>query len=207
MEAGDLIRLAWEAEHDGRSRLRDALMTLAVAEGDPETPWARRFRDRLIDARPDHFLAGFSTVAGALQDPRVVEARDRLRLKYPPVRVQSLLLRARAARGPYLGRVESIEAMIEDLVGPVEAGAGSEYLRKHAAEASRGPTRWNRAGLTSPLVLAYSPIGPGPLNSADWPESGPETGDLDEATSAFYLTVLLAIAFLLASVQDDPGRR
>ncbi len=206
MEAGDLIRLAWEAEHDGRVRLRDALMTLAVAEGDPEAPWAGRFRDRLVDIRPDHFLAAFPNVAGALQDPRVVEARDRLRLKYPPLRVQSLLLRARAARGPCLGRVESIEAMIEDLAGSVEAGAGTENVRKHAAEPSRGPTRWSRAGLPSPLMLAYSSMGPGPSASADWPDAESEPESPNDSTSAFYLTVLLAIAFLLASVQDDSNR-
>jgi hypothetical protein len=117
MIAGDLLRLAWEAEHDGRSKLRDALLTMAVTESSPGDDWAERCRTRLLQDRPDHFLGQFPTIAGALSDPRVLDARERLRAKYPPARVDSLLLRASARRGPYLGRVESLEAMIEDLVG------------------------------------------------------------------------------------------
>ena len=38
MVTGDLLRLAWEAEHDGRNRLRDALLTLAFdLMADPAT--------------------------------------------------------------------------------------------------------------------------------------------------------------------------
>ncbi len=74
MDASDLLRLAWEADHDGRTRLRDSLMTLAVAESRPSDIWAERCRARLVADRPDHFFARFPTVALALEDSRVVEA-------------------------------------------------------------------------------------------------------------------------------------
>jgi hypothetical protein len=209
MAAGDLIRLAWEAEHDGRARLRDALMTLAIAESTPDDPWAERCRARLVLERPDHYLARFATVSLALQDPRVVEATERLRVKYPESRVQSLLLRARAARGPYLGRVESLEAMIDDLAGPTAAEA--ENVRRDAAQPTRGPTRVAKAGRSVALALAYPPM------TAGWEPSparyrqrtlfvgGDETVSEPplEDVPTYYLTVLLAIAFLLASVEPS----
>jgi hypothetical protein len=208
MAAGDLIRLAWEAEHDGRARLRDALMTLAIAESTTDDPWAERCRARLVLERPDHYLARFATVARALEDPRVVEARDRLRLKYPDARIQSLLLRARAARGPYLGRVESLEAMIEDLAGPT---AEAENVRRDSAQPSRGPTRMGRAGRSVALALAYPPMTSEFEASPARARQRTFFADRDEVVSeppvedlpTYYLTVLLAIAFLLASVQPS----
>ena len=215
MAAGDLIRLAWEAEHDGRSRLRDSLLTLAVAESSGGDGWAERCRARLVSLRPDHFFAHFADLGHALEDPRVLEARERLRVKFPPARVQSLLLRARARRGPYLGRAESLEAMIEDLAGgPAEA----ENVRLDAPQASRGP--WNRHRVGRPLAwsLAYPTMSSGlegPHGQARQ-QSFPSWGDVvheppadDLATD--YLAVLLAIAFLLATVQQSheswEGRR
>ena len=215
MVAGDLIRLAWEAEHDGRSQLRDSLLTLAVIESLPGEVWAERCRARLVALRPDHFFAHFANIDEALGDPRVLEARERLRIKYPSARIQSLLLRAQARRGPYLGRLESTDAMIEDLAGgPLEA----ENVRVDAAQTSRGP--WNRHRVGRPLAwsLMYPTMssgleGPaGPVRQQTfpaWEEVVHEPPDEDIAN--YYLTVLLAIAIFLATVLEEsgsqPGRR
>ena len=207
MAAGDLLRLAWEAEHDGRNRLRDALLTLAVTESQPGDAWAERCRTRLVAERPDHFLNHFSTVPLALGDPRVIEARERLRVKYPPARVRSLQLRASARRGPYLGRVESLDAMIEDLAGP---SAEAENVRRDAPQTSRGPLSRLRAARPMVWSLAFPPMSSGPDRPSESPfpdassdeEFAPES-ELEEFAH-YYLTVLLAIAFLLATVRKRP---
>ena len=207
MEAGNLLRLAWEAEHDGRSRLRDSLLTLAVAESVPGEAWAERCRTRLVQDRPDHFYAHFSTINKAVSDQRVIEALDRIRIKYPPARVQSLLLRARAARGPYLGRVESLEAMVEDLAGP---SAEAENVRRDAPQPSRGPLNRHRVARPLAWSLAYPSMNSGlegsrdsdlPEAPLDWEE--PEVEGPSQEFSVYYLTVLLAIAILLATVQQS----
>ena len=213
MVAGDLLRLAWEAEHDGRSLMRDSLMTLAVAESAPGDAWAERCRARLVATRPDHYLARFASVGEALVDPRVLEARERLRWKFPAPRVQSLLLRARARRGPYLGRAESLDAMIEDLAGP---SAEAENIRRDAPQAaSRGPLNRHRAHrpLAWSLLLPSMNTGLEPAHGSprqqtfpDWGEVVPEP-PVDDDIAAYYLTVLLAIAFLLATVQQGPDAR
>ncbi|HWE39133.1 MAG TPA: hypothetical protein VG406_21470, partial [Isosphaeraceae bacterium] len=118
MAAVDDLRLAWYEDRDGHAGRRDTLLTLAVAACDPaETPWAARCRDRLVSARPDHFLAPFATIDDALADPGVMAALVRLRAKYPPARVRMLLLRAAAARGPFTGRVEPLSIVLDDLLG------------------------------------------------------------------------------------------
>ena len=206
MDAGDALRLAWEAEHDGRARLRDALLTLAVAESGPGDAWAERCRSRLVGDRPDHFFARFATVAQALEDPRVVDARDRLRQKYPEARVQWLLLKARAARGPYLGRPESLDAMVEDLAGP---SAEVENVRLDAAQASRGPIQRQRASRPLAFALSYPPM-PSAFEPASDLDDEPAVPDPDGPTddpanrefATYYQSVFLAIAFLLASVRQ-----
>jgi hypothetical protein len=216
MVAGDLLRLAWEAEHDGRSKLRDALMTLAVTESGPGDSWAERCRGRLLQDRPDHFLSHFPTVAQALDDPRVVIARDRLRAKYPPARVNWLLLKAGTRRGPYLGRAESLEAMIEDLVGfaPVEV----ENVRLDAPQPSRGPLIRQRSARPVAWSLAYPPLNrstgssslgnePESETPSDWDKNeGAGSTEFEGEFFVYYSTVLLAIAFLLATVQEGRER-
>jgi len=211
MDAGDVLRLAWEAEHDGRIRLRDSLLTLAVAESGPSDTWAERCRTRLIQDRPDHFFGRFSTVSLALQDPRVIDARDRLRAKYPEARIHWLLLKARAARGPYLGRPESLDAMIEDLAGPT---AEVENVRRDTAQPSRGPMKRHLAPRPLAFAMAYPSVltgleeMPGRSKRRTYPAwedtvSEPPLEDF----STYYLTVLLAIALLLATVQETGESR
>ncbi len=207
MRAGDLLRLAWEAEHDGRTRLRDALLTLAVIESGPDDSWAERCRTSLVADRPDHFLRQFPTVRSAIGDPRVVEARERLRVKYPSARVRSLLLRAGARRGPFLGRVESLDAMIEDLAGP---SAEAENVRRDAPQPSRGPLTLRRVAQPMVWSLAFPTMKSGPDR---WGEGRlPDEAPIEEVDPepdreefvCYYVSALLAIAFLLASVGERP---
>jgi hypothetical protein len=212
MEAEDALRLAWEADHDGRPRLRDALMTLAVADSQPGDAWVDRCRARLIADRPDHFLSRFPTVGSALEDSRVVEARERLRAKYPPPKIRWLLLRAAASRGPFLGRVESLEALVDDLAGP-PAEVVLENVRMDLPQPSRGPIQLQRASRPLAFALALPsavptgleiPKRPAPRFGGDWSESINEPPIEDFGT--YYLTVLLAIAFLMGTLQESDGK-
>jgi hypothetical protein len=207
MAAEDLLRLAWEADHDGRHALRDSLMTLAITESDPGDDWPERCRARLLSERPGHYLGDYSSVRQALGDPRVAASRDRLRRKYPAERVRWLLLRAQARRGTYTGRVESLGAMIEDLTGlPAEA----ENVRLDAPESVRGPLSRVRTSRRVSFSLAYPPM-------TNWSEQAPavavstRSAPLDEARSNresvdrrfHYYSILFAIAMLLASRPVD----
>jgi len=200
MAAEDALRLAWEADHDGRRKLRDSLLTFALLESGPGDHWAERCRARLIAERPGYYLGGFASIRLAMADPRVVEARDRLRAKYPAARVLGLLLRARAGRGTFTGRAESLDAMLEDLVG---LPAGAENVRRDAAEVARGPL----VRLRSPQPISSGLIGHKISTWDDGPPKPPE-GEPGDEIARFSLRVLFAIAMLLEAVRRDrePGR-
>ena len=192
MSAEDSLRLAWEADRQGRRKLRDSLLTLAVVESGPEDSWAERARARLVADRPGHYLADFPGVRRALADPRVAEARDRLRAKYPEARIQGLLVVARAARGPYTGRQESLEIVLEELIGPA---AEAENVRKDVAQAARGPL------VPRLRSLRFAQAGGDGSDRGGWDEAGElaAIGPSDrEELDRLYQTVLLAIAVLLA---------
>lgn len=177
MATEDLLRSAREAEHDGRPALREALLTLAVAESGPSDPWADRCRARLISERPDHFLGKFTTIGEALGDPRVVASMDRLRARFPPMRVAWLLFGARATRGAYTGRTESLGAMIEDLA---ETHAGVENIRLDSPQAARGPLARHRSARLAKFTLSYSPDeSPQGRESRRGPESSPLRRKID----------------------------
>jgi hypothetical protein len=176
MSAERFIRLAWQAEQDGRSGMRDALLTLAAIENGPEDAVsAERCRRHLVARRTDHWFASFSTCGQALGDSRVAAAIERLRATFPLVRVEMLLLRGNAQRGPYKGRQQPLSLVLDDLLGPQTAADSSDRSRD------------DRPALPFPGGL----LGPA-CNS--------ERDDDPKALFAFYLTVLLAIAILLASV-------
>lgn len=118
MMADDYLRLARQARRDGRGRLREAMLTLAVGASEPGDAWADRCRARLIADRPDHFLAAHPTAAHALADPRVDRALGRLRAQFPPTRIKWLRLRADAASGPFTGEPEPLATVIDELFGP-----------------------------------------------------------------------------------------
>jgi hypothetical protein len=196
MSAEDSLRLAWQAARDGRMGMRDALLTLAVAEKGPaEARWAARCWNLLVTTRADHLFARFATREQALADPRVAERLRLLRAVYPPTRVERLLDRAAMLRGTYTGRRVSLPVVIEELFGP------------------QGPRRERSASTTQkapglplesrpPLLKRPGPAPTSPQVTSDRRESA----ERDEALPAFYLAVLLAIAMLLATTLKASDR-
>jgi hypothetical protein len=163
MAVEDYLRLAWHANREGRSGMRDALLTLAVAESGPDNAvLAERCRKRLVAGRPEHWYASFPTLGEALSHPRVVEALAEIRTVYPPARVRHMLLRLDALRGPLSRHPRPLGRVVDDLVN-VEPNPGR--------------------------AAAY-----GTVPAAEQLVADPGIG-------SFYLTVLLAMAALLAVVQ------
>jgi hypothetical protein len=187
MSAKDLLRLAWQADRDGQAALRDALMTLGVVESGPgEVVAAERCRRWLITTRPDHWLASFQTLGQALGHPHVVQAIGRLRATFPAARVQHLLLRNDAARGPYTGNPAPSALLLDELLAPT-AGVFAEFDIPTPAPAVDAEPR-------SDEVPAFPfPVGGSAAAATD--------GAADPAALlAFYQAVLFAIAMLLAIV-------
>lgn len=173
----DLLRLAWQAERDNRPGMRDALLTLVVAEsGVDHAVVAERCKRLLIAHRPDHCFASATTLGQALSRPHVVTALTTLRRMYPPVRVQHLLLKSSAANGPYEGFDLPVARVLEDLSidRGIAPAAASARRRRHEALA--------------PSALPFTPADP------------------DAQVAVFYLSVLLAIAILLEAVCKAPAR-
>ena len=114
MAVEDLLRLAWQADRDGRVNRRDSLLTLAAAEAAPDVPWLAACRQRLIRSRPEHPFAAFPTVAAALADPRIIRTLARLRDAYPTGRVRHLLGRDAVHRGAFTGREPTRAVVLDD---------------------------------------------------------------------------------------------
>lgn len=184
MSVEDDLRLAWQADLDGRVGRRDALLTLAAAGALPETPWLARCRDRLVRSRPDHLFSRFPTVSAALADPRVVGALAKIRAIYPPGKVRHLVFRDAVRRGPWTGRRPSMAVILADLFPTLPP---RRVLGRAALHSARHDVP------ESPPTPAPSPL---PARAA--------------AGSAlrFYLEVLMAVAVLMALVvqADAPGR-
>ncbi len=117
MSAQDDLRMAWVAERAGRLGTRDVLLTLAIASSGPEDEWVTRAWSRLISARPDHFFAAFPSLSQALDNPDVVKSVNKLRLSFPPSRIERLLVRSAVSSGKYTGKVIPLDLVIDDLVG------------------------------------------------------------------------------------------
>lgn len=98
-----LLRLAWQADRDGRVNRRDALLTLAAAEAPADAPWRECCRLRLARSRPDHPFATFPSLTAALADSRVTRGLRKLRDSYLPGRLRSLLALDAIRRGPFTG--------------------------------------------------------------------------------------------------------
>jgi hypothetical protein len=166
----DLLRLAWQVGSEGKPGMRDALMTLAVAESGPaDAVLADRCRRLLVARQPGHWFASMATVGQALTHPKVAGALTKLRAMFPPVRVQRLLLRFDAAHGPFTGR-------------PMPFGHVLQSLSLAPDEPGRAQSR--------PRLVARALPFPGVATPAD----------PDGSIGALYLAVLLTLAVLLNSV-------
>ncbi|HEY2157167.1 MAG TPA: hypothetical protein VGH33_16180 [Isosphaeraceae bacterium] len=198
MTIDDFLRVAWWAQREGRAALREAMLTLAVAEGTPGEGWAERCRARLLAELPGHFLGTHSSLEQTLADPRVVQAIGKLRGQYPPGRVGWLRFRSEVAEGPYTGEYASLAAIIDSLAGR----AAEADVRRDAPEVVRGPFARSRVE----VAVGVTPTGPmrGAFLDADVSASadGAVTAGDEDESSGLYLAVLLAIAILLASVEQ-----
>jgi hypothetical protein len=176
----DLLRLAWQVGSEGKPGMRDALMTLAVAESGPaDAVLADRCRRLLVARQPGHWFASVPTLGQALTHPKVAGALAKLRAMFPPVRVQRLLLRFDTAHGPFTGHPTPFGQVLQDLsLAPDDLpGAASR-----PAGPVRDPSRPRPAARALPFPGVATPADP------------------DGSIGALYLAVLLALAVLLDSV-------
>jgi hypothetical protein len=199
MAIDDYLRVAWWARREGHMTLREAMLTLAVAEGTPGEGWAERCRARLLAERPGHFLGAHPSLERTLADPRVVEAIRKLRGQYPPGRVGWLRFRSEVAEGPYTGELVPLAAMVDPIAGP----AAEADVRRDAPEPVRGPLARSRVEAT--VAVGMTPAGPRRAASLDADifasANEADTASDEDASAGLYLAVLLAIAMLLASVE------
>lgn len=115
----DLLRLAWQVDGDGLPNLRDALLTLAVAEGVSDGDGlGERCRRVLVANHPGHWFAASVSPGDALRHPKVAAALVKLRAMFPPVRVRHLLLRGDAKRGAFTGLPRTTREILGDLARP-----------------------------------------------------------------------------------------
>ena len=175
-----LIRLGWQAELEGRPRLCDAMLTLAVAESGPDDAvLADRCRRRLVARQPGHWFATVATIGQALTHKKVAAALDRLRVMFPPVRVQWMLRRGAVTRGPYTGPPSAFDQVLADLglvPRPAPAAKSREQMRS----------------------LPFPPLETPALD-----DQGETNGDDAPTLTAVYLAVLFSMAVLLQVVREE----
>src|SRR5262249_6634667 len=149
---------------------------LAVAEsGLDDAISAERCRKLLVAGRPDPWVTSFPTIGQALAHPPGGGEVDRLPVAYPPAPLFSLLLRPRAPRGPFTGPRPPLASVLDDL--------GSVRIPARTRQASAPPPALPFSAATAATAAKT------------------ERADDPQGILNFYLTVLMAIAILLASVQ------
>jgi hypothetical protein len=190
-----LLRLAWEAEAEGRPRLHDALLTLVVAESGPDDAvLAERCRRRLVARQPDHWYATTATLGQILANERVAKALAKLRATFPPVRVQRHLLRFNTLRGAFEGGQPPLERVLQDLhLAPTRSR--TDPMPAPTSSTSGGRDR-SRGGVRA------LPFPGRPEASGSGTDSG-SSNDPDGSVAAMYLSVLLAMAVLLQGVMEQ----
>ena len=168
-----LLRLAWLAEVEGRPRLRDAVMTLAVAESGPgDAVLAERCRRKLVARQPDHWFGTSATLGQALTHQKVASALSKLRTMFPPVRVQWMLTRGAVQRGPFTGRPLPFARVLSDLGLTPERAANRDRRR----------------------ALPFAPLEPPALYGGVVDAA---------SLAPFYLAVLVSIAVLVQVVREE----
>ena len=182
----DLLRLAWQADVDGRPGMRDAILTLTVAEcGPADAVLAERCRKLLAARRPDHWFATSATLGQALSHKKVIEALARLRATFPPMRVARLLMKGAVLGGPFLGRPLPLSRVLCDLsLEPEDRATKDKHLSSRPLETARA------------LPFPGAATTNGPADS-----SGP-----DPALIALYWSVWVAMAALLSTVVEASAR-
>ena len=225
MSANGHLRLAWQADCLGNLKLRDVMLTLALAETESTDPWVERCRTKLVRDRAGHFFSNFPTLAEALGHEAVRNALERLREKYPPARVEWLLLAADSSQGRFTGRKPSLAILLNDLLGtPAEA-----EVRRDPPELIRGPVARSRSTATAPVSVpasgteaaavpsrvgvflpgGHSVVDATPLGFGGAHNQSPEPARLQnssragvtseiESASSYYLAVLFSMALLLS---------
>ncbi len=162
MAIEDLLRLAWRADGDGKPGLRDALLTLAVVDSGTENAvLAERCRRLLIARRPEHWFATSPTLGQALAHTKVANAVERLRLTFPPVRVERLLVRYSVLSGPYTGRTASLAQVLDDLSLTPDsktASARRQAVSRSARFGRHDHTLWHRRPRLRALPTAPTPM-------------------------------------------------
>lgn len=182
----DLLRLALQVAGEGKPGMRDALMTLAVAESGPaDAVLAERCRRLLVARQPGHWFATTATLGQALTHPKVAAALTKLRAMFPPVRVQRLLMRFDAAHGPYTGTNLPLGRVLQELsLAPETPSENTTRPSERTREMPRPAEERPRRALPFPVSTSQ-----------------------DESTvsvEALYFAVLLAMAVLLESVVARP---
>jgi hypothetical protein len=178
----ELLQLAWQSDVEGRPGTRDALLTLAVAEGGvDDIVLAEQCRRVLVARRPGHFFATPAPLSQSLDRPQVVDTIDKLRNMFPPVRVRHMLMRGAAQRGPFTGGAIAPTLLLLDLApSPTPP---PPHIRPRVQE----PT---------PRPLPFLP----PILSQA------EEDDEPSNLVAMYWSVLLAMALLLKTVIEPRER-
>jgi hypothetical protein len=178
----DLLQLAWQSDVEGRPGTRDALLTLAVAEGGVEDiVLAEKCRRLLVARRPGHFFATPAPLSQALDHPQVMETIDKLRKMFPPVRVRHMLMRGAAQRGPFTGGAIAPTLLLLDLApSPTPP---PPHIRPRPEAAVPPPLPF------PPPILAE-----------------PDDANDPSRLVALYWSVLVAMALLLKTV-IEPGTR
>lgn len=139
MSVEDDLRLAWQADRDGRAGRRDALLTLAAAGAQPDAPWLAPCRARLIRSRPNHLFSRFESVAEARAHPKVAYALEKLRALYPAGKVANLVKRDEVCRGLSNGRRVPMSIILDDLLGSVRRRRRVSRLGQTRSLAPRPP--------------------------------------------------------------------
>ncbi len=204
----EALRLADRAARDGDRTLRDSMLTLAIALADPRAKWVERCRGAILSGRPGHYLGRYPNARTAAKRPEVQTAFERIRAKYPLERIRALRLQMEASHGPFRGDPEPLATVLERVLGrPAEA----ENIRRDAPHAAMAPL--SRPAPVLAAARSAAELEPLPSSVASlWARPSPENdpkptaipGAKPDDTLNFYLTVLLGIAVLLASVGGRP---
>lgn len=178
------LRLAWQAERDGRLGTRDVLITLAILASRPGERWAESARRLLVASRPRHWLAGYANLDAARTDPRVVAAGARLRATFPPARVERMLLRSAALTGTYTGRNVPLRLIIRELLGPDSLIGTRAASRSPARDPGRSGVVVRVPDALGPLVGLYLTVSLALRTSLEAAEAGAEPARPWRARSA-----------------------